>query len=86
MGKVPRACTEIYHKPVACPKCGCSQDLPADLQSCPCHCHPANWPADAAPELLEAAKAFVRLYPGHDECGHCAVCVCRAAITKTEAV
>lgn len=75
----------VYHKPVACHKCGCSQDLPADLQSCECHCHPANWPANAAPGLLDACIQFTRwINGGPMTLGDCAR-QARAAIAKTEA-
>ena len=56
MRTAPRACTQVYHKPVACSKCGCSQDLPDDLQECRCQCHPANWPAGTSQQLLDALK------------------------------
>ncbi len=43
--------SDVYHKPQACPKCCCSQDLPAGVQSCNCRCHPANWSVETIAQL-----------------------------------
>jgi len=48
----------VYHKPAACRVCGCTQDLPADLQTCPCRCHPANWEPNIVQEILSAMVEY----------------------------
>lgn len=33
----------IFKHEELCKSCGCSQDMPCEMQNCECVCHPANW-------------------------------------------